>query len=136
PARTPANAELEDVIDFGATVAEADEAALFMANANLFRCVPGRGMQLWGGRTLDPLRRRFVAHSRLVHRMVRAFRRAAQPLVFEPNGRVVWYALQRTIVTVLLNAYRSGALRGAVPDEAFSVRCDETTTTVADIDAG
>ena len=59
-------------------------------------CQSGRGLVVWGGRTLggggDPLRvgAAFVAHRRLIHRLVRAIRRTARPLVFETNGPVLW----------------------------------------------
>jgi phage tail sheath protein FI len=79
---------------------------------------------------------RFIAHRRLTHRLVRAMRRVAEPLVFEPNGPELWSALARGVTTVLVEAYRSGALRGANPAEAFTVRCDSDTTTDEDQGVG
>jgi uncharacterized protein len=37
---------------------------------------------------------------------------------------------------VLLEAFRSGALAGETPDQAYRVTCDETTNTPDRIDAG
>ena len=34
------------------------------------------------------------------------------------------------------NLFRKGALQGATPDEAYFVKCDDETTTQADIDLG
>jgi phage tail sheath protein FI len=38
--------------------------------------------------------------------------------------------------TLLAALYQAGALRGATAAEAFHVRCDGTTMTQADVDAG
>ena len=95
-------------------------------------------MQVWGGRTLerrDPAGR-FVAHRRLIHRLVRAIRRVAEPLVFENNGPELWLALTRAVTTVLLEAFRAGALKGARPEEAFRVHCDDQTNPPEERDLG
>jgi phage tail sheath protein FI len=52
----------------------------------------------------------------------------AQPLVFEINGPELWLTIVRAITTVLLEAWRAGALKGNRPEEAFRVQCDEKTT--------
>ena len=85
---TPANSVLLDAVDLEQVLDEDEELAVYQAGLNLLRCAPGRGMQVWGGRTLvDPRDRgRFVAHRRLLHRLVRAIRRVAEPLVFDVNG--------------------------------------------------
>ncbi len=127
---TPANATLTDVLDVTRDFTLAERAALNEAGVNLLRCWPGRGVQVWGGRTLypDPERQEpgklFLAHRRLIHRLVRAIRRVAEPLVFEPNGPVLWLTLTRAITTILVAAYRGGGLKGNRPEEAFRVRCD------------
>jgi hypothetical protein len=134
---TPANTLLADAVDLTAALDERQESLVHAAGINLLRCRPGRGLEVWGGRTLDPDRlRRFVAHRRLLHRLVRAIRRVAEPLVFEPNGPELWFALVRGISSVLLEAWRAGGLKGATRDEAFRVICDETTNPPDAIDAG
>ena len=69
---------------------------------------------------------RFVAHRRLLHRLVRAIRRVAEPLVFDDNTPALRLTLVRGITSLLLEAFRSGALRGARPDDAFRVACDDS----------
>jgi Bacteriophage tail sheath protein len=71
-----------------------------------------------------------------VHRVVRAVRRVAEPLVFDTNGPVLWFTIVRAVSGVLLEAFRAGLLQGATPDEAYRVRCDETTNTPDLVDAG
>jgi hypothetical protein len=125
---TPANAGLEDAVDTSRAFERAEQERLFADGINLVRCAPGRGLQVWGGRTLDrEPAGLFIAHRRLVHRLVRAIRRVAEPLVFDTNGPELWLAFVRAVTTVLLEAWRRGGLKGARPDEAFRVQCDEAT---------
>jgi len=134
---TPANAELEDGVDLSRQLTLAEQEALFTGRVNLLRCSPGRGLQVWGGRTLDrEPAGRFLAHRRLVHRLVRAIRFVAEPLVFEINGPELWLAFVRAVTTVLLEAWRRGGLKGDRPDEAFRVQCDEELNPPAERDLG
>ena len=127
PQHTPANALLSDAVDLATPLEPRPAGARgYAGGLNLLRCRPGHGLEVWGGRTLDPDPvRRFVAHRRLLHRLVRAIRRVAEPLVFEPSGPVLRFALVRGISSVLLEAWRAGGLKGASPEQGFQVRCDD-----------
>jgi phage tail sheath protein FI len=134
---TPANAEVVDAVDVSRAFNADEQEALFVAGVNLLRCAPGRGLVVWGGRTLDTeLDGRFVAHRRLIHRLVRAIRRVAEPLVFDVNGPTLWLMLVRAITSVLLEAWRAGGLKGARPDEAFFVVCNDETNPPEERDLG
>jgi hypothetical protein len=134
---TPANASLFDAVDVSRTFEKAGQARFNDAGVNLVRCFPGRGLVVWGGRTLERQPEgRFIAHRRLIHRLVRAIRRVAEPLVFDINGPELRLTIVRAITTVLLEAWRAGALKGARPDEAFRVQCDEKTTPPEEQDLG
>jgi hypothetical protein len=123
---TPANALLADAVDVTIPFDRDQQAVVVAGGLNLVRCRPGRGLEVWGGRTLDTdPARTFIAHRRLLHRLVRAIRRVAEPLVFEPDGPVLRFALVREISSVLLEAWRAGGLKGNTPEEGFRVRCDE-----------
>jgi phage tail sheath protein FI len=127
PADTPANATLLDAVDLAVEYPEAQQVRLFEANVDLVRCLRGRGLVVWGGRTLSgDLRRVYVAQRRLLHLLVRAIRRAAAPLVFDVNSPELRLSLVRAITSVLLEAFRTGALAGSRPEDAFRVVCDET----------
>ena len=127
PHHTPANATLLDAVDLAVEYPEPQLLRLFDANVDLVRCMRGRGLVVWGARTLsgDP-RRRYVAHRRLLHLLVRAIRRAAAPLVFEVNSPELRLSLVRAITSVLLEAFRTGALAGTRPEDAFRVVCDDS----------
>lgn len=134
---TPANAPIVDAADTERQFTPEEQALFHDHGINLMQCFRSRGLYVWGGRTCstDP-NRQFVAHRRLIHRLVRAIRRVAEPLVFDTNGPELWLTLVRATTTVLLAAYRAGALQGARPDEAFRVTCDATTNPPKQVDNG
>ncbi|MFI7124747.1 phage tail sheath subtilisin-like domain-containing protein [Nonomuraea sp. NPDC050153] len=134
---TPANALLADALDLAVPLDRDQQSALTAGGLNVLRCRPGRGLEVWGGRTLDrDPARRFVAHRRLLHRLVRAIRRVAEPLVFEPDGPVLRFTLVRAVRSVLLESWRAGGLKGATPDEGFRVRCDDGNNPPAQTELG
>ncbi|MCG0288567.1 phage tail sheath subtilisin-like domain-containing protein [Streptomyces sp. PSAA01] len=124
---TPANAVILEAVDLAAEYPEPQQVRLFDAGLDLIRCTRGRGLMVWGGRTLsaDP-GTRYIAHRRLVHLLVRAIRRAASPLVFDVNSPELRLTLVRALTSVLLSAFRAGALAGDRPEQAFRVICDDT----------
>jgi uncharacterized protein len=132
---TPANAPTLGVIDLREEYDDEEHALLNPEGVDLLRCIPSVGFSVWGGRTLDRSMP-FVAHRRLVHRLVRAIRRVAEPLVFEVNGPVLWFMFVRAVTAVLLEAWRAGSLSGSRPEEAFRVVCDESTNPQEQIDIG
>jgi len=135
--QTPANVPLLDVVDLTEERTPAEHGLLNDAGLNLIRCVSRRGFAVMGGRTLDRVEGyRFVAHRRLLHRLVRAIQSAAEPLVFETNGPDLWVAFVRAATQVLLAAWRVGALKGERPEQAFRVQCDADTNPPAEIDSG
>jgi hypothetical protein len=124
---TPANATLLDAVDLDVDYPEPQQVRLFEAGVDLVRCLRGRGLVVWGGRTLaQDAQRRYVAHRRLLHLLVRAIRRVAAPLVFDVNSPELRLTLVRTLTSVLLETFRTGALAGSRPEQAFQVVCDDT----------
>ena len=57
-------------------------------------------------------------------------------MVFEPNDRPLWKAIQRDVGAFLTLLWSQGALAGSRPEEAFFVKCDEETNPPEVIDAG
>jgi len=58
-------------------------------------------------------------------------------LAGEPNAEPLWETVRRRIGdAILFPLWREGRLLGSKPDEAFFVRCDRTTMTQGDLDAG
>ena len=134
---TPANTPIEEALDLSTPLDPNEQAGLYAGGINLLTCSPGRGLLVWGGRVLGKNSPGgFVAHRRLIHLLVRAIRRVAEPLVFDTNGPELWLSLVRSITTVLLAAWRAGALKGDQPGQAFQVICDASINPPDQIDQG
>ncbi len=74
--------------------------------------------------------------SRLMATLLRAARLRGQGVLFDGNGPETWARLERSFEELLKGFWRVGALAGATPAEAFSVRCDRSTMTQNDMDNG
>lgn len=56
--------------------------------------------------------------------------------MFEPNTEALWGRVKRTVEMFLASTWRSGALAGTSPSEAFFVDIGRNTMTQDDIDNG
>jgi phage tail sheath protein FI len=104
---------------------------------NCIRAFPGRGIRIWGARTLssDPAWR-YINVRRLFNYLEESILLGTQWVVFEPNDVRLWGTIRRNISAFLREEWRRGALFGASAGEAFYVKCDEETNPPASIDAG
>lgn len=84
---------------------------------------------------IRPLRKH-VKVRRYMAYLERSIERDMQWVVFEPNDSALWKEVQARISDFLHAEWRSGALVGVKPEEAFFVRCDRTTMSQSDLDAG
>lgn len=73
---------------------------------------------------------------RLVSAIIRGARRVGEDAVFDASGERLWAGITTRMEQILLALWHGGAFRGARPADAFDVRCDRTTMTQADLDAG
>ena len=104
---------------------------------NCIRSFPGRGIRVWGARTIsgDNLWK-YVNVRRLFIYVEESIRENTRWVVFEPNNEKLWGRLKATITEFLTRVWNDGALMGKKPEEAFFVKCDRTTMTQDDIDNG
>lgn len=79
---------------------------------------------------------RSASVGRLTAAILRAARQLGGTLVFEPSGPELWRKIEGRLDSLLADFYAAGALLGATRRDAWSVRCDETTTTPNDLDNG
>jgi phage tail sheath protein FI len=97
----------------------------------------GRGVRLWSARTLDPdLERRSLPGQRLRIFLETSIARGLAWVAFEGNGEALWARVREAVATFLLDQWRAGRLQGRAPEEAFFVRCDQSTMTQEDLDEG
>lgn len=96
-----------------------------------------RDIRVWGARTLsDNAQWKYVPVRRLFTFVEESIDEGVQWVVFEPNSEPTWDRLRRSISNFLESVWRSGALMGTQPEEAFYVHCDRTTMTQQEIDTG
>lgn len=135
--RAPANEELFGVLDLDQVVDDAVQDLLAPEGVNCLRAWPGRGIRVWGARTLsrDPAWRH-VNVRRMVIGLKRRIDRALADTAFEPNGPALWMRIRREVQADLDELWRAGALQGDTPEQAYVVQCDEQLNPIERRDAG
>ncbi|NJP11944.1 MAG: phage tail sheath family protein [Leptolyngbyaceae cyanobacterium RU_5_1] len=126
--KAPANEELMDVLDLVGAIDHSTQNQLNPEGINCLRSFPGRGIRVWGARTLSrDLNWRYINVRRLVLTLGRWIDRNLLWATFEPNSPRLWVRIQRELSTYLEGLWRIGALQGQVPEQAFYVKCDAET---------
>lgn len=114
-----------------------EEAVLNVAGVTVLRDLPGRGVHLRGARTIsaDP-EWRYVPVRRYADLVEHSIGRGLPWAVFEPNDEPLWVRVRSVVEDYLVGHWHRGALQGDDAQDAFFVRCDRSTMTQADVDAG
>ena len=135
--KAPANEVVRGAIELQTQLTRAEHDLLNPIGINCIRSFPGRGIRIWGARTIssDPAWR-YLNVRRLFNYLEESVLSGTQWVVFEPNDDALWAKIRRTISAFLVNEWRKGALFGLTPDEAFYVKCDRETNPAEGIDAG
>ena len=135
--KAPANEVVHGALGVEAQVTPADQDLLNPMGINCIREFPGRGIRVWGARLLssDP-EWRYVNVRRLFNYVEESVREGIQWVVFEPNDAFLWDQVTRDISAFLRSVWRSGALVGTAPEQAFYVKCDEELNPSKVRDAG
>jgi uncharacterized protein len=135
--KAPANEVIRGVTRIAQDVNQREQDMLNPGGINALRFFPGRGNRVWGARTLSSESAWKYVNVRRIFIFVEAsIDRGTQWVVFEPNDEPLWARVRATITNFLTTVWRSGALQGTTPAEAFFVKCDRTTMTQDDIDNG
>ncbi|OPX86536.1 MAG: Phage tail sheath protein [Pelotomaculum sp. PtaB.Bin104] len=135
--KAPANEVVRGAVDLEFQITKGEQDILNPRGVNCIRFFPGRGIRVWGGRTLssDPLWK-YINVRRLFIYLEESIDEGTQWVVFEPNNEKLWARVRRTLTEFLTRVWRDGALMGTKPEEAFFVKVDRTTMTQDDIDNG
>jgi phage tail sheath protein FI len=120
--KAPANETIAGAIDLEFDINQGMQELLNPRGCDAIRRFPGRGIRLWGARTLssDPLWK-YVNVRRLFIFIEASIYNSTQWVVFEPNNERLWARVQQTITLFLRTQWREGALLGAREEEAFTV---------------
>jgi uncharacterized protein len=104
---------------------------------NCLRFFPGRGIRVWGARSLNGDQTwRYVTVCRLVITLRRWIDTNMAWATFEPNSPQLWVRIHRELTVYLTDLWRAGALVGLTADEAFQIKCDSETNTQQVIEGG
>lgn len=135
--KAPANELLKTALGVKYNLTDAEQELLNPRGINCIRDFPGRGIRVWGARTISSNAEwRYINVRRLFCMVEKALQNGTNWIVFEPNTRDLWKKVVRNITAFLLNIWKSGALFGDSPEEAFYVRCDDELNPPESIDAG
>lgn len=135
--KAPANEEVLGAINLETSVDNRAQDELNPGGVNSLRAFAGRGVRVWGARTLSReglwryvnVRRQFLTVNRWVElNMAWAG--------FEPNAARLWVRIARELGDYLETLWHAGALKGGTRDEAFYVKCDEETNPAETREAG
>lgn len=125
--QAPANVGINSAIKPTVSVTDNDQEDLNLPPdgkaINAIRDFPGRGLLVWGARTLDGNSPdwKYINVRRTMIMLEQSIKSATQAYVFEPNTQSTWFALKSMISDFLTNQWKIGALVGATPSDAFSV---------------
>ena len=124
--KAPANEIVRGAIDLELQISRGEQDVLNPIGVNCIRSFPGRGIRVWGARTMSSdTSWRYINVRRLFIMIEASMDAALQWVVFEPNDLDLWARVRRDVTTFLRMIWRSGALFGAAEGEAFYVKIDE-----------
>lgn len=107
-------------------LAAAQQHQLNRAGVNCLRTWPGPELRVWGARTLSPEPElRYLHHQRIVGHLVSSIAEGTRWAVAETPDERLRERLQATVSAFLNGWWRTGALLGDSPGQAFYVRCND-----------
>ncbi len=135
--KAPANEAVRGALGLEMPLTKGEQDILNPRGINVIRSFPGRGILVWGARTIssDP-EWKYINVRRLFLYLEESIDEGTQWVVFEPNNEQLWARVKQTVVMFLTTVWRTGALMGTTPEEAFFVTVDRSTMTQDDIDNG
>ncbi len=137
--KAPANEIVRGALGLKYNISRSEQDILNPKGINCIRDFSrrGRGIRVWGARTISSdASWRYINVRRLFIMVEESIDIGMQWAVFEPNDHRLWKKITRDVSAFLYRVWRSGALFGQTPEEAFYVKCDSETNPVETIDAG
>jgi len=129
--KAPANEIMLGALDLRYPVSKILQGTLNLDGVNCIRSFQGT-VKVYGARTLAShagavSEWQYVNVRRLINFLRESIDAGMQWAVFEPNGPDLWSKVRRNVGAFLNGQWAAGALVGITPEQAFYVRCDETT---------
>lgn len=127
--KTPANEAVLGALNVTQPLSRADQDGLNPKGVNCIRSL-NDNILVWGGRTVGGDANadlKYISVRRTLLFLRKSIGEGTQWVVFEPNTPAVWQKITRNVSAFLTNVWRSGALFGTTPEQAFYVKCDAET---------
>lgn len=134
-------AGLTGAVELEVELTDKEQGRLNPLGINCLRSFPDYGNVVWGVRTANgsdaqASQWKYLAVRRTALFIEESLYRGTQWVVMEPNAKPTWDAIELNITNFMQRLFRQGAFQGETPGKAYFVKCDEETTTQADIDLG
>jgi len=124
--KAPANEVVLGATGLAYNCTKGEQDTLNPNGVNCIRAFPGRGIRVWGARTLSSNPSwRYINVRRLFNYVEKSIERGTQWVVFEPNDMMLWARVRRDVGAFMSTVWSSGALFGSSPTQAFYIQCDE-----------
>jgi phage tail sheath protein FI len=135
------DARLRNVASLTYTMTDAENGVLNPLGVNCLRTFPIYANICWGARTLEGADQiasdwKYIPIRRTTLFIEESLYRGTQWVVFEPNDEPLWAQIRLNVGAFMHDLFRKGAFQGAMPSDAYFVKCDSETTTQNDIDNG
>jgi phage tail sheath protein FI len=133
----PANTLLHGAVGLSARINDTQYELLYPVGINMLKYFPGRGVKIWGARTLssDP-DWRYINVRRTFSAICKSLKQGTQWAVFETNDKNLRKRLVRQVSGFLLDLWMKGYLAGSTAEQGFYVRCDEELNPPENVDNG
>ena len=133
----PANCILEGAVGISNKTTTGEQEILYTSKINLLKYFPGKGVKIWGAKTLSCDKDwEYINVRRTFSRVCSALKKGTQWAVFETNDKNLRKRLVRQVSGFLLDLWRDGYFSGSTPEQGFYVRCDEELNPPENIDLG
>ncbi len=135
--KAPANQLVKGAVDLELTMKSYQQDNLTPQGINSIRNFSGRGILVWGARTLsNDSEWKYVTVRRLMIYFEQSIKKGTAWVTFEPNNAATWAKVKSQTENFLTQTWKNGMLMGASQQEAFFVHCDQTTMNQNDVDNG
>ena len=127
--KAPANEVVLGALGVAQPLSKAEQDGLNPKGVNCIRVI-NDSIRLWGARTVGGdlnTDLKYINVKRTLLFLKKSIYEGTQWVVFEPNSPALWQTITRNVTAFLTNVWRSGALFGNTPQEAFYVKCDAET---------
>ncbi len=125
--KAPANVSLSSVVSPCVDITSDDQEDLNVPlngkSVNAIRGFMGKGVLVWGARTLDGNSDdwRYISVRRTVNMIEESIKNSVEAFVFEQNDSQTWIKVKTSIDNFLTNVWKAGSLSGTSPSEAYDV---------------